>query len=198
MLGLTGSIATGKSSVSEIFKKNGIPVVDADLVARQVVEPGQPGLQAICNQFGSEYIFPNGVLKRKKLGELVFSDYKARQKLDQLLAPFIREALEKERARYLDQGVALLVLDIPLLYEAEYQNLCQAIMLVYVPENLQLERLMARDHLRPNEAFDRMQSQISIERKLNWADIVIDNSGSPAETEQQVEAWLAISGYLGH
>lgn len=194
-LGLTGSIATGKSTVSNYFKKAGFPVVDADLGARAVVEPGTQGLQAIKEHFGEDFLFPNGTLNRKKLGNVVFTDKDQLKALNQLLLPYIYDWVNDQAQSYQDQGHQLIVLDIPLLYETKYQDACDAVMLVYVPESIQLQRLMDRDNLSEDEAFDRMLSQYNIEQKLRWADIVIDNQGSIQQTEQQVEAWLSIQGF---
>ena len=194
-LGLTGSIATGKSTVSNYFKKAGFPVVDADLGARAVVEPGTQGLQAIKEHFGEDFLFPNGTLNRKKLGNVVFTDKDQLKALNQLLLPYIYDWVNDQAQSYQDQGHQVIVLDIPLLYETKYQDACDAVMLVYVPESIQLQRLMDRDNLSEDEAFDRMLSQYNIEQKLRWADIVIDNQGSIQQTEQQVEAWLSIQGF---
>ncbi|AEA01105.1 MULTISPECIES: dephospho-CoA kinase [Aerococcus] len=194
-LGLTGSIATGKSTVSNYFKKVGFPVVDADLGARAVVEPGTQGLQAIKEHFGEDFLFPNGTLNRKKLGDVVFTDKDQLKALNQLLLPYIYDWVNDQAQSYQDQGHQLIVLDIPLLYETKYQDACDAVMLVYVPESIQLQRLMDRDNLSEDEAFDRMLSQYNIEQKLRWADIVIDNQGSIQQTEKQVEAWLSIQGF---
>ncbi|AMB95464.1 dephospho-CoA kinase [Aerococcus urinae] len=194
-LGLTGSIATGKSTVSNYFKKVGFPVVDADLGARAVVEPGTQGLQAIKEHFGEDFLFPNGTLNRKKLGDVVFTDKDQLTALNQLLLPYIYDWVNDQAQSYQDQGHQLIVLDIPLLYETKYQDACDAVMLVYVPESIQLQRLMDRDNLSEDEAFDRMLSQYNIEQKLRWADIVIDNQGSIHQTEKQVEAWLSIQGF---
>ncbi|MHA6603933.1 dephospho-CoA kinase [Aerococcus urinae] len=194
-LGLTGSIATGKSTVSNYFKKIGFPVVDADLGARAVVEPGTQGLQAIKEHFGEDFLFPNGTLNRKKLGDVVFTDKDQLKALNQLLLPYIYDWVNDQAQSYQDQGHQLIVLDIPLLYETKYQDACDAVMLVYVPESIQLQRLMDRDNLSEDEAFDRMLSQYNIEQKLRWADIVIDNQGSIQQTEKQVEAWLSIQGF---
>lgn len=194
-LGLTGSIATGKSSVSQHLKALGYPIVDADLGSRAVVEPGQPGLEAIRELFGEDYIFPNQTINRKKLGQLIFADDQARQRLNQALQPHIRQWISQETQAYEDAGHNLIVLDIPLLYEEGYQEICDQVMVVYCSESTQLDRLMARDQLGEAEAFQRICSQISIERKAEWADVLIDNGRDLAYTFQQVDAWLAISGF---
>ena len=190
ILGLTGSIATGKSTVAKLFLSAGIPVVDADLGARAVVLPGAPGLADIIKHFGEDYLLPDGSLDRKRLGALIFSDREKRAELDALLKERIKDWIHAEKERYISEGHELIVLDIPLLYEGGYVDSCDAVMVVYVPEELQLRRLMSRNHLDEKEAAQRMQSQLSIEKKKELADFVIDNSGTIEETEKQVNEWL--------
>lgn len=190
ILGLTGSIATGKSTVAKLFLSAGIPVVDADLGARAVVLPSAPGLADIIEHFGEDYLLPDGTLDRKRLGALIFSDREKRKELDALLKERINDWIQAEKERYISEGHELIVLDIPLLYEGGYEDSCDAVMVVYVPEELQLQRLMIRNHLDADEATRRMQSQLSIEKKKKLADFVIDNSGTIEETEKQVNEWL--------
>lgn len=190
ILGLTGSIATGKSTVAKLFLSAGIPVVDADLGARTVVLPGAPGLADIIEHFGEAFLLPDGTLDRKRLGDLIFSDRRKRKELDALLKERIQHWIQTEKERYIKEGHDLIVLDIPLLFEGGYQDSCDAVMVVYVPEELQLQRLMSRNHLDADEATRRMQSQLSIEKKKELADFVIDNSGTIEETEKQVSEWL--------
>ena len=190
ILGLTGSIATGKSTVAKLFLSAGIPVVDADLGARAVVLPGAPGLADIIEHFGEAYLLPDGTLDRKRLGTLIFSDREKRKELDVLLKERINDWIQAEKERYISEGHNLIVLDIPLLYEGGYEDSCDAVMVVYVPEELQVQRLMSRNHLDADEAARRMQSQLSIEKKKELADFVIDNSGTIEETKKQVNDWL--------
>ena len=190
ILGLTGSIATGKSTVAKLFLSAGIPVVDADLGARAVVLPGAPGLADIIEQFGEAYLLSDGTLDRKRLGALIFSDREKRKELDVLLKERINDWIQAEKERYISEGHKLIVLDIPLLYEGGYEDSCDAVMVVYVPEELQVQRLMSRNHLDADEAARRMQSQLSIEKKKELADFVIDNSGTIEETKKQVNDWL--------
>ena len=178
ILGLTGSIATGKSTVAKLFLSAGIPVVDADLGARAVVLPGAPGLADIIEHFGEAYLLSDGTLDRKRLGALIFSDREKRKELDVLLKERINDWIQAEKERYISEGHKLIVLDIPLLYEGGYEDSCDAVMVVYVPEELQVQRLMSRNHLDADEAARRMQSQLSIEKKKELADFVIDNSGT--------------------
>ena len=190
ILGLTGSIATGKSTVATLFLSAGIPVVDADLGARAVVLPGAPGLADIIEHFGEAYLLSDGTLDRKRLGALIFSDREKRKELDVLLKERINDWIQAEKERYISEGHKLIVLDIPLLYEGGYEDSCDAVMVVYVPEELQVQRLMSRNHLDADEAARRMQSQLSIEKKKELADFVIDNSGTIEETKKQVNDWL--------
>ena len=189
ILGLTGGIATGKSTVVKVFKELGFPVVDADVIAREVVEVGRPALAKIVSTFGTEMLQPDGSLDRKKLGALVFSDEEKRQKLNALLSPFLREAIlsqiEKKKER-----ASLVVVDIPLLYEGGYENDMDQVAVVYVPETIQLDRLMKRDHLTEQEAWQRINSQLSIEQKKQKADIVFDNQKTIQETKKLVENWV--------
>lgn len=190
ILGLTGSIATGKSTVAKLFLSAGIPVVDADLGARAVVLPGAPGLADIIEHFGEAYLLSDGTLDRKRLGALIFSDREKRKELDVLLKERINDWIQAEKERYISEGHKLIVLDIPLLYEGGYEDSCDAVMVVYVPEELQVQRLMSRNHLDTDEATRRMKSQLSIEKKKELADFVIDNSGTIEETKKQVNDWL--------
>ena len=190
ILGLTGGIATGKTTVSEYFAQKGISIIDADKGARKVVEPGTEGLKKIIQVFGSKMLQEDGTLNRKKLGKLVFANDDKRAILDSLLHPLIREWMHKETNILLEKRKSFVVWDIPLLYEAHYEAECDAVMVVYIPKELQLERLMKRDQSRLEQAENRIKSQLSIEQKKERADIVIDNSGPIESTYRQVEEWL--------
>lgn len=190
ILGLTGSIATGKSTVSRYFIEKGIPVVDADQVARKVVEPGTDGLADVVQNFGTDILHSDGTLNREKLGALIFFDEEKRALLNRTLRQHIRKELKQETEDYVAQGHPLVVLDIPLLYEVGFEKQCDAVMVVYTTPALQLERLMARNNLSEQEASERIASQLSIEEKKDRADVVIDNNGSLAETYRQVDKWL--------
>lgn len=190
VLGLTGSIATGKSTVSRYFITQGIPVVDADLIARAVVAPGTPGLTALVSHFGEKILTKDKELNRQALGQIVFSDQTKREELDELLEPFLRAGIKEGINTYIQQGVPLVVADIPLLFEKNYAEDMDGIMVVYLPEEIQLTRLMKRDDISCQQAKARIDSQLSIEKKRQLADVVIDNSGTVAETQHQVLTWL--------
>lgn len=196
ILGLTGSIATGKSTVSEYFSSLSYPVVDADVASREVVQPRQPGLQGIIDNFGADYVTTAGNLNRKKLGQLIFNDKEARLQLNDILHGHIREWILAEIKKLEQEGHELIILDVPLLYEASnYVSECDAVMVVYVSTEIQLDRLMARDNLTEEEARKRTASQLSIEEKAKKADILIDNAGSKIETYTQIDEWLINKGF---
>lgn len=190
VLGVTGSIATGKSTVTKYLRDQGFAIIDADQVAREVVQAGTPGLAAIVTYFGEGILTKERELDRQKLGTIIFSDETKRQELDTILKGFIRTSFMKKLAVFKQQKEAVIVCDIPLLYEAGYDELMDRVMVVYVPEAIQCQRLMARDQLTEVEARKRIASQMSIEDKKKRADIIIDNGGSRANTYQQVAAFL--------
>lgn len=189
VLGLTGGIATGKSTVVAIFKAFGFPIVDADRIAREVVEPETKGLEAITKTFGIKMLQSDGRLDRKKLGNEIFSDNKKRKKLNQVLAPFLRAEIRKqiEEKKMLAD---LVIADIPLLYEGGYDQFVDQVAVVYIPETTQLSRLMKRDKLSEADAQKRINSQWSIEAKKKKADIIFNNEASPEMLKEQVSDWL--------
>ncbi|MGM0239741.1 dephospho-CoA kinase [Enterococcus sp. AZ103] len=195
VLGVTGSIATGKSTVVNVFKNHQIPVVDGDVVAREVVEPGTEGLAAVVEKFGEDILLAEGGLDRKKLGDLVFSQPDERLKLNETIKPFIRKEILRQ-IEELKKKSPLVIADIPLLYEAHYEKELDVIAVVYVSPRIQLERLMKRNNYTENEAFNRINSQWSIDEKKQKADIVFDNRGTIEETKQQVEDWLKKQNFI--
>ncbi|MBV7390326.1 dephospho-CoA kinase [Enterococcus alishanensis] len=195
VLGVTGSIATGKSTVVNVFKNHQIPVVDGDVVAREVVEPGTEGLAAVVEKFGEDILLAEGGLDRKKLGDLVFSQPDERLKLNETIKPFIRKEILRQ-IEELKKKSPLVIADIPLLYEAHYEKELDAVAVVYVSPRIQLERLMKRNNYTENEAFNRINSQWSIDEKKQKADIVFDNRGTIEETKQQVEDWLKKQNFI--
>ncbi|MCB6839560.1 dephospho-CoA kinase [Weissella viridescens] len=190
-LGLTGGIATGKSTVSKYLKeKKGLPVLDADDIAHQIMGPNQPILTEIADVFGDDYIHDDGSLNRQKLGALVFNDDQARQKLDDLTHPRIFSAFEAQMLELESAGTALVVLDIPLLFENEQRLTYDAVAVVVTTEHTQLKRLMQRNALTESEAMARIQSQMPLDEKKASADYVIQNNGTPAETYKQVDQMI--------
>ena len=190
IVGLTGGISSGKSTVSSYFKQLEIPVIDADEVARKVVEPNSQGAIEIRKVFGNDVFEEDGNLNRQKLGTLVFSNPENRQKLDELLQPLIKIMILDEIEAYRQKGENMIVLDLPLLFEKQYEELCEEIIVVYVPKELQLERLMKRNQYTKQEALSRMDSQLSIEEKRKRATVLFDNQGTIQQLYHQVEQWL--------
>lgn len=189
VLGITGGIASGKSTVVAFFRAEGFPIVDGDIVARQVVEPGTAGLRALEKNFGSEIIQDDGYLDRKKLGDLIFHDEAKRQLLNQTLDAFIRNEIVTQ-IEIAKTNSSLVIADIPLLYEGHYEGLMDEVAVVYVTPEVQLQRLMARNHLTEEAALERINSQLSLEEKKKRADLLFDNCGSSERTRQQVQTWL--------
>ena len=190
IVGLTGGISSGKSTVSSYLKQLKIPVIDADEVARKVVEPNSQGAREIRKTFGSDVFEEDGSLNRQKLGALIFSNAENRQKLDDLLQPLIKIMILDEIEEYRQKGETMIVLDLPLLFEKQYEELCEEIIVVYIPRELQLERLMRRNQYTKQEALSRIDSQLSIEEKRKRATVLLDNQGTIQQLYQQVEQWL--------
>jgi dephospho-CoA kinase len=187
VIGLTGGIATGKTTVSNYLKELGYSIIDADVIARQVVEPGTNGLRMITDTFGEKVLTSDGQLDRQHLAQLVFTSSEQLQQLNRILQPIIRERIQELISTSKDPVV---VIDVPLLYEQHYEDLCDVVMVVSVQPQQQLERLMNRNHLTMDEAKNRVASQMPLSPKERLADVVIDNNGSVEETRQQVKKWL--------
>ncbi|SEQ72049.1 dephospho-CoA kinase [Piscibacillus halophilus] len=190
IIGLTGSIATGKSTVSNMFKAWEIPVVDADQIAREVVEPGKPAYQKIVEHFGKKVLYDNGTLNRKKLGEIVFGNDEERKKLNSFIHPEIRKEMVRQREEYVSAGESAVVLDIPLLFESKLFDYVDKVLVVYVDPEIQLERLMERDGSDKEEALSRIQSQIPITEKKERADAIVDNTGTIENSKEQLKEIL--------
>lgn len=186
-LGLTGGIATGKTTISNYLKSIDIPVLDADEYARKVVEPGTPGLSEITNTFGEQVLRADGSLNRKLLGQIVFNDSSSRQTLNDITHPRIQQMMADELHRLAEQQIPLVILDIPLLLENKNVAGADAVMVVTIPESLQLTRLMQRNNLTEKEAQSRISAQMPLVEKEKLADFVIDNSGTISSTQKQVE-----------
>ncbi|NLB18479.1 MAG: dephospho-CoA kinase [Syntrophomonadaceae bacterium] len=182
VIGLTGSIASGKSSVSKILKQQGIPVIDADQMAREIVEPGKPAYQDIVNEFGAQVVDADGQLNRKRLGDIIFSDPEMRNKLNSFTHPRLKEVFER-RMQQLSPDDRIVVWDVPLLLETNMDKEVNEVWVVWVDNRLQVERLMQRDGLTQTEAELRIASQMPMVEKMKRADRLIDNRGTMEETE---------------
>ncbi|PON48911.1 Dephospho-CoA kinase [Trema orientale] len=184
LVGLTGGIASGKSTVSNLFKAHGIPVVDADIVARDVLKKGTGGWKKVVAAFGEEILQPDGEVDRPRLGQIVFSDPGKRQLLNRLMAPYISSGIFWQIFKLWMKGFRAIVLDIPLLFEAKMDKWTKPIIVVWVDPETQLRRLMARDRSSEEEARNRINAQMSLDLKRSKADIVITNTGSLDELNE--------------
>lgn len=184
--GLTGGIATGKSTVAAIFEKAGARLIDADRIAREAVRKDSPAYREIVAHFGAEVLQENGELDRKRLAAVIFGDLGEQRALERIVHPRVKEEIDLGIERVRQQAPdALLIVDIPLLYEAGMQQGLDAVIVVYAPENLQIERLMARDGLTRPAAVARIRAQMPIESKRALATYLIDNSGSMESTRAE-------------
>lgn len=196
IIGLTGSIASGKSTVSNMLKEYGLPIVDADVVARLVVEPGSETLKRIVEAFGEEVLTETGELNRQKLGSIIFNDEEKRQTLNGIIHPAIRKEMLRQRDEYIANGEKTVIMDIPLLFESKLQHFVDKILVVTVSEDIQLERLMKRNQLTAEDAKARIRSQLPLAVKEQGADAVINNNGTIEETRKQLEHILKEWGVL--
>ena len=188
-IGLTGSIATGKSTVTNMLKELGAFVIDCDKTARDVVAPGTRGLAKIEAAFGKDAVAADGSMDRVYIGDLVFRNPEMKKRLENILFPLIFEALDEELLRLEREGATPVVfLDMPLLYEVKYDSYVDEAWLVYVPFEVQLSRLMKRNGYTKEEALLRIHSQISVDKKKSLAQQVIDNSGTLEDTKEQVRS----------
>ena len=189
-IGLTGGFGSGKSIVSRFFKDLGIPVVDTDIIARNVVAPGTPLLEKIRRQFGDTVIQQSGELDREALAQFVFRDSRALRKLDALMHPIIGKKVEVELANFTMRGHDIAVIDVPLLFECAWDKDMDATVVVWAPEETCIIRLQAQRGFTPKDIAQRINSQLSLEEKRRRADYVIDNSGEAEKTRAATEAIL--------
>jgi dephospho-CoA kinase len=184
-IALTGGIATGKSYVLARMRDAGIPVIDADVLAREAVAPGSEGLAAVVARFGRDILTPEGFLDRARLGAIVFHDKKARRDLETIVHPFVRRRIDAYFSELPDR-VPFAVADIPLLYETGRQRQFEKVIVVACAKDTQVERIMARDGLSRDEAERRVAAQLPIAAKVALADYVVRTDGSTADTDAQV------------
>lgn len=193
IIGLTGGIASGKSTVSSILKEKGYKVIDADIIAREIVEVDKPAYKEIVSFFGSSIIGRDKTINRQKLGEIVFAKENLLQRLNDITHPYIFKSIKKQIQEYCDTNI--IFLDIPLLFE-EFDNLekydiyFHEIWLVYVDEKTQLERLMKRNKFTMDQARKRIQTQMPIKDKINRSTRIIDNTKDKVELEKNIEMLL--------
>ncbi|KAG0172640.1 hypothetical protein DFQ28_003107 [Apophysomyces sp. BC1034] len=186
LVGLTGGIASGKSTVSRLLQEQHVPVIDADKIARDIVQPGRRANKLIRKHFGDDVFLLDGNIDRPKLGEAIFQDSAKRKILNQCTHPYIRIEMLKQVFLYWLKGADMVVLDVPLLFEASFDKLMGTTVVVYCSELLQLQRIMKRDGFSEEVAQQRIRAQLSLREKVDRADIVIDNSSDISQLELQV------------
>ena len=186
IIGLTGGIASGKSTVSNMLKDLSIPVIDADEEARLAVDKGEKAYNDIIAYFGTEILMEDGTIDRPKLGSIIFPNQEKRSVLNSIVHPAVREKMQQKKENYIALGHKVIVLDIPLLFESKLTHMIDKVIVVYVNEQTQLERLMHRNGYSNEEAKSRISSQLPLNEKRKLADYVIDNNGPIEETRKQL------------
>ena len=193
LVGLTGGVGSGKSTVAAILRELGAEVVDADEASHAVYEPGTPGFEAVVRDFGPDYV-RDGRIDRKALGELVFKDSDARRRLNAIVHPLVREWMAARTAEALARGAGVVVQDVPLLFENKLEGLFPTTVLVWVPREVQVERLVSGRGFTPERAGEVIAVQMPIDEKRIRATLVIDNTGTRESTRAQVERlWRTLS-----
>jgi dephospho-CoA kinase len=186
VIGLTGGIASGKSTVSTMFKEMNIPVVDADVEARLAVMKGEAAYFQIIDTFGKDILLEDGEIDRQKLGSIIFHQEEKRKLLNEIVHPEVRKRMMGQVEKAQQSREEVIVLDIPLLFESKLTYMVEKTILVYVDCDIQLERLMIRNSLSIDDAKARIQSQMPLNEKMKLADAVINNNGSIKETKKQL------------
>ncbi|MCS1351591.1 dephospho-CoA kinase [Mechercharimyces sp. CAU 1602] len=188
IVGLTGGVATGKSTVAKMLVARGARLIDADQLARTVVEPGTEGLAKVRAKFGESVITTEGELDRGRLRHLIFQDESLRTAINEIIHPLVRQEMRRQIMRYREADPEeVIILDIPLLYESQLTHMVESVIVVYVPFRIQLERLILRDQMGQAAAERMLAAQWSIEKKKEMADFCIDNSKDLVDTERQVD-----------
>jgi dephospho-CoA kinase len=190
VVGLTGGIASGKSTVSSMFADQGVPVICADELARDAVKPGSLALKEISRTFGEDVLDERGELDRAAMARLVFRNAAKRKLLESIIHPRVAEEQQRRLLQLDREGHQIAVIDVPLLYESGWDKAFDLVIVVYVPRNIQEQRLVERDNISPEDARSRLDAQMPIEEKKERADRVVDNTGSMEHTLDQVKEIL--------
>lgn len=190
IVGLTGGIASGKSTVANLIRSKGYTIIDADVEARLAVERGEPAYNEIVAFFGKEILLDDQQINRAKLGEIIFNDEEKRQKLNSIVHPDVRRRMLNKREEAIHKGEKLIIMDIPLLFESKLTGMVEKVLLVYVDEQTQLQRLMERNQFTEEEALARIRSQMPLKDKVPLSDAIINNNGSIEETEARLNQIL--------
>ena len=187
-IGLTGGIASGKSTVVSMLRQYDAAIIDCDIIARDVVLPGSKGLQAVVRAFGPQALLSDGTMNRAYISSIVFTNPAKKQELEEILFPLIRQEIRTKITQLENAGEVVAFLDMPLLFEVKYQSYVNEVWLVYVDAVTQLARLMARNGYTKDEALARIRSQFPIDKKRALSQVIVDNTASLEKTEEQVKA----------
>ncbi|AYV67431.1 MULTISPECIES: dephospho-CoA kinase [Niallia] len=190
IVGLTGGIASGKSTISSYYQSLNIPIIDADIESRLAVEKGEPAYLKIASHFGKGVLHSDGTLNRQKLGEIIFSNEEERRVLNSIVHPDVRRRMDEKQKKAVESGEKVVILDIPLLFENKLNHTVDRTILVYVDQDTQITRLMKRNDLSYEQALKRINAQMPLQEKLALADEVINNNGSMEESIQQANRIL--------
>lgn len=185
IVGLTGGIASGKSTVASFFKDADIPVIETDHIAKTILQPGTDAFSAVVDHFGDDILLSEGIINRKALGNRIFKDENERNILNQIVHPEVRTITQSKADVLKKEGHALIVIDVPLLFEAGFDQDVDVTLVISIPKEIQIERLMARDGIERAYALKKINAQMPLKEKRKRADFVIDNRGSILDTKNQ-------------
>ncbi|MCI6882895.1 MAG: dephospho-CoA kinase [Lactobacillus johnsonii] len=189
-LGLTGGIASGKSTADEFFKKKKIPIIDSDLIAHRIMEIGQNGYKAVVDYFGTDILNDDQTINRRKLGGIVFNDKAKLKKLNELTHPLVHQEIKQQMAQYRANQEKLVVIDVPLLFESGFESLCNGVLVISITPELQIERLMKRNAFTKKEAIARINNQMPLSEKEKRATYVVANTGTIDDLEKKLSDLL--------
>jgi len=187
IIGLTGGIATGKSTVSKMFEEQGVPVIDTDLIAKKQLQKGKPAYKEILALCGEDILAPNGDINRNKLAKTIFSDKTIRQKVNAIVHPKVKKIVKTEIKHFEDLDEPFVLLVVPLLFETDFYKLVDISVLVYARKKDQVERLIARENIDEAYAKQKIKAQLPLSKKREMADYVIDNSKNIMETRKSFQ-----------
>ncbi len=197
VLGLTGGIATGKSTADKFFEEKNIPIVDCDEIAHNIMNVNKPAWKDIKEIFGEKYLNEDQTINRKKLGKLVFNDPTKMKILNEITHPRIFQEMESQIAQYKSEGYSLIIVDAPVLFESHSEKYYDKTLVISLPQDLQIKRLMARNNLTKEEALSRINSQMSLKEKEARATYVIENTGSVEDLYKKLNELLTKIKYEG-
>ncbi|WEV50568.1 dephospho-CoA kinase [Lactobacillus sp. ESL0731] len=195
VLGLTGGIASGKSTADAFFRKQGLPIIDSDLIAHQILNVGEDGYLQVVQHFGKKFLNPDQTINRHQLGKVVFSNPEQLKILNKITHPLIFQTIQAKITQNKQAGKQLIIVDAPVLFESGGQKYCDQTLLIAIPEEMQIERLMQRDQLTRQAALNRIKSQMPLAQKIKLADYVVTNTGTIEELEAKLaELLLKLKG----